>query len=149
MKRDRIATHVLLAFGVVLAVYLAAFYSIEHLRTRKGGWHVTFQTDAMGAPALLVAEPHLGISNIVFAFPGQRLALTNLARTIVFDRPITNAPFGQIIYLDTTFLPGAIVFRLFDHEIQLVPRVLIVDRREIPWASAGRMELAARPEKAP
>ena len=30
-------------------------------------------------------------------------------------------------------LPGTATFELFGHEIQLLPRVLIIDRREYPW----------------
>jgi hypothetical protein len=37
--------------------------------------------------------------------------------------------------MDTTFLPGTIVFDLFGHEIQLIPRVLRIDGKEIPWQS--------------
>jgi hypothetical protein len=37
--------------------------------------------------------------------------------------------------MDTTFLPGTLVFELFGHEIQLLPRVLTIDKKEQPWRS--------------
>ena len=80
-----------------------------------------------------VNQPYLRISNVTAVFPDQRIMLSNMPVTVVFSQPITNVPFGHVIYLDTTFLPGSVVFGLFGHEIQLLPRVLIVDRKELPW----------------
>jgi len=37
--------------------------------------------------------------------------------------------------MDTTFLPGTVAFQLFGHEIELLPRVLIIDHEEHPWHS--------------
>ena len=141
MKRERLIQHLLIAFGAALVVYGVAFGVIEFLRTRKGGWQVTFQTDAAGVPEVRVSQPWLRITNVSFQFPEGQTALTNLQRTIVFDQPITNVPFGQVVYLDTTFLPGAIVFDLFGHEVQLLPRVLLVDRQETPWQSGRTVVL--------
>jgi hypothetical protein len=37
--------------------------------------------------------------------------------------------------MDTTFLPGTVTFELFGHEIELLPRVLMIDHEERPWLS--------------
>ena len=37
--------------------------------------------------------------------------------------------------MDTTFLPGTLTFQFFGHEIELLPRVLVLDRQEHPWRS--------------
>jgi hypothetical protein len=150
MKREHIGRHIALAFVFALGLYFATFYAIEHVRTRKGGWQVTFTTDSAGEPSLLVAQPELGIRNVRFTFPGQHLSRSNLTERIVFDLPITNVPFGKVIYLDTTFLPGSVVFGLFSHEIQLLPRVLLVDRGEMPWQSDLVLPLEERrPKRSP
>src|SRR5690349_7195196 len=115
--RDSLAKHVLIALAAAVVIYLVAFYTVEHLRTRKGGWHVAFATDAGGSPHMVVEQPWLGISNVSFGFPNQRIASSNLASVLVFDQPITNVPFGKLVYFDTTFLPGSLVFDLFGHEI--------------------------------
>jgi len=141
MAREKIARHILLAFAFALALYFVSFGIIEHLRTYKGGWQVNFRTDSSGHPSLTVSQPKLRIANVRFNFPNHPMAETNLQNTLVFDQPITNVPFGKVIYLDTTFLPGAIVFELFNHQIQLLPRVLILDRREVPWQSGQNFEL--------
>ncbi len=142
MKRDPLLKHCLIGFGLALAIYLSSYHWIEHLRTRKGGWQVTFRSDSNGTPALEVTQPKLRISNLTLAFPGQRISLTGLLATVVFDRPITNVPFGKVVYFDTTFLPGSMVFDLFGHEVQLLPRVLLLDRREVPWQSGTTIRLS-------
>jgi hypothetical protein len=117
---------------------------IEHLRSRKGGWQVTFLCDSTGEPSIRVSQPRLSISNVMFVFPGQSCELTNTATSISFDRPISNVPFGRVLYLDTTFLPGSVVFDLFGNEVELLPRVLVLNKREIPWQSDVTFELAER-----
>jgi hypothetical protein len=37
--------------------------------------------------------------------------------------------------MDTTFLPGTLAFNLLGHQIQLIPRVLTIDGKEMPWGS--------------
>ena len=143
MKRERLIQHLAVAFAAALVVYGIAFGVIDFLRTRKGGWEVGFQTDPSGVPALTVSQPWLGITNVTFRFPGRHSTQTNLQRTIVFDQPTTNVPFGRVVYLDTTFLPGSVVFDMFGHEIQLLPRVLLVDRHETPWQSGTTIHLSS------
>lgn len=133
--REGIARQFLIVFAAAVLLYALTYYTVEHLRTRKGGWQITFQTDQKGVPAVLVTQPWLGITNVGLEFPGARVPQTNLLSQLIFDRPITNIPFGRVIYFDTTFLPGAVVFELFGNEVQLLPRVLILNRKESPWRS--------------
>jgi hypothetical protein len=141
MRRDSLLKPLGLVFVGVVLLYLLAFYGIEYARTRKGGWQVTFQTDNGGVPELLVAHPRLGIRDVRIAFPEQRLPRASLRERVQFDQPQTNIPFGKVIYFDTTFLPGSIVFDLFGHQIQLLPRTLIVDRKEVPWTPGMTLRL--------
>ena len=141
MKRENMVKHFGIAFLAAAILYLVSFYGIEHLRTRKGGWQVRFRTDTAGTPSLIISQSRIGISNVTLVFPDQRIGQTNFASLVAFDQPITNVPFGRVIYLDTTFLPGSIVFGLFGHQIQLLPRVLMVDGKEIPWRSGLTLRL--------
>jgi hypothetical protein len=43
--------------------------------------------------------------------------------------------------MDTTFLPGTVTFQIFGHEIELLPRVLIIDHQERPWLANGSITL--------
>jgi hypothetical protein len=48
--------------------------------------------------------------------------------------------------MDSTFLPGTLTFQFFGHEIELLPRVLIIDHREYPWTGEPVVSLARRHE---
>ena len=133
--------HFILAFIIALVLYVSFYHAIESRRTRSGPWQVTF-TNALGAPALVINEPMLAISNVTIRFPGQPPSATNMF--IVFDPPQPvpfDVPFGQCVFMDTTFQPGTVVFSNFNHEIQLLPRVLTIDKQERPWQSGATIDL--------
>jgi len=137
MKSDRLWNHAAVALAAALIIYTIAYRSIEHRRVRNGPWQVTF-TNASGQPAIAINEPKLAITNVQIVFPGEALPGTNFSRTLAFDQPHEvpyDIPLGKCIFMDTTFLPGTIVFELFGHEIQLIPRVLTIDKKEIAWRS--------------
>ena len=141
-------------FVVVLILYAAVFYGIESWRHRKGPWQVTFLTDSAGNPALVVYQPALNISSVELVFPGEHAERTNLSEKVLFDRPLKPVPFGKVIYQDLTVLPGAVTFDLFGHEVELLPRVLYINKKEVPWKSDSIVELSetnkpATPPKPP
>ena len=140
MRSDGAIKHFAFAFAIALVVYIVSFGWIQHRRVFKGPWEITFVTDAAGHPSLAISEPKLKISKTI-AFPGQKIAATNLARVQRFDDAVTNLPFGEMIFQDPTFLPGTVTMRLFGHEIELLPRVLVVDKKEIPWSSGQTVEI--------
>ncbi|MBI2948221.1 MAG: hypothetical protein HYY23_11290 [Verrucomicrobia bacterium] len=144
MNRDSLGKHLGVGLAIALVLYLVAYQWIEHRRHVNGPWHVHFQTDASGQPSLSVSHQKLSLSNITFVFSDQRLTQTNVAATIVFETPITNVPFGKVVFLDTTFLPGTVTFELFGHEIELLPRTLVVNLREIPWRSDATFRLTEK-----
>jgi len=138
MKRDRLLKHALVAFGIALLVYVFSYTAIEHRRTGKGPWMVTFTNDDARVSAILINQPALGITNVQIAFPGESNAVTEGGRTLQFGeaRPVPfGVPFGKCVFLDTTFLPGTVALDLFGHEIQLLPRALTIDKAERPWRS--------------
>ena len=130
-----------LVFAVVLALYASVFAGIEYRRHKHGPWNVEFVTDAAGQPAIRVAQAHLGIGAVEITFAGERLDRTNLQERVACDRVLRPLPFGKRIFEDLTFLPGTETVDFFGHEVELLPRVLIVNRREIPWQSGQRLEL--------
>jgi hypothetical protein len=136
MKSDNLFRHLAIPFGVAVLVYVIFYFGIEHRRTRKGPWQVTFTNDASGSPALVINEPNAGVTNLQITFPGEtnRIEKTSMAFNQPQEVPY-DIPFGKCVFMDTTFLPGTIVLDLFGHEIQLIPRVLTIDKKEIPWQS--------------
>jgi len=163
------AKHFILAFLLALAGYVLFYQSIEHRRIRKGPWQVTFTHSAAGAPAIVIAQPGLAITNVQIIFSVENLPATNSpgpfpadpsrpnssitnhrspATTLLFDQPRPvpcEVPFGRCVFMDTTFLPGTLTFELFGHEIELLPRALIIDRRDHPWQPDATITLPRAP----
>ena len=126
-------------FLAVLALYLGCFYGLEHLRHRHGGWVVDFQATAQGFPALVVSQPHASLTNLTLVLRGEQM--TNGPGHVAFDRVKQPVPFGRVLYEDLTFLPGVVTLDLYVHEVELLPRVLIANKREIPWQSWATIDL--------
>lgn len=138
MKSDNLLRHIWVPFLVAVLVYLFFYTGIEHRRNRKGPWEVVFTNGATGVPELIINQRTLAISNLQITFPGESNVVSSQAATMEFSQPREvpyQVPFGKCVFMDTTFLPGTIVFDLFGHEIQLIPRVLTIDQKEIPWQS--------------
>jgi hypothetical protein len=125
---------------IAVVLYVAAFGWFEHRRTFKGPWEVSFRADAAGTPSLLITQTHLDISETI-RFPGQTVQPSSFSRTIVFGPTPPELPFGELIYQDPTFLPGTVTLRLFGHTNELLPRVLIIDKKEYPWHAGDTIEV--------
>jgi hypothetical protein len=135
MKSDNLLRHLVIPFGIALLLYAISYTWIEHRRTYKGPWEVTFKNDASGAPTLVINQPALAITNLQITFPGET---NHTNATLSFRQPQQvpwDVPYGKCVFMDTTFLPGTITIDLFGHEIELIPRVLTIDQKEIPWES--------------
>jgi len=154
-------------FAGTLVLYLAGFYGIEHLRERKGPWRVSFDATATGGPTMTISQPALGIDGFRVVFDG---ADTNglASGELTFDEPGRNAqsmdktpessqelkqksfpvPFGECIYQDLMFLPGVVTMNLLGHQIELMPRTLVIDKKEVPWSTPrAQITLQPLPEK--
>ncbi|MDB6122364.1 MAG: hypothetical protein JWQ71_1357 [Pedosphaera sp.] len=146
MKSAGPAKHFILAFVIAVVLYAVAYTLIEHRRTNRGPWQVSFTSDVSGTPAIAINEPKMGISNLKITFPNDQLSATN--SLVIFDPPRQvpfDVPLGQCIFLDTTFQPGTVVLNLFGHEIQLIPRVLTIDKKEYPWQSESTIAVTNKP----
>lgn len=150
MKSDGILRHLLIALVLALGCYAVFYRSIENRRVRKGPWSVTFTNVAPWTPAILINQPALAITNMQVYFPGQTVTNPAAEGTWLFSQaqPVPfDVPFGSCVFLDTTFLPGTVTLQLFGHEIELLPRVLIIDHQEHPWLSQGPITLHPIDEK--
>jgi hypothetical protein len=144
MQSNRLGRDLAILFTVVLLLYVAGFQGVEHLRARKGPWSVVFERDSQGVPSIVITQPKLGISRFQIRFPEESTTATNLPAVLSLSEPRQppfEAPFGRVIYEDLTFLPGAVTLDLFGHEIEFLPRALIVNRREHPWQAEASLTL--------
>ena len=144
MNRDRLLKHTLVAFGIALLIYVTFYTAIEHRRTRAGPWQATFTHDTAGAPTIIINQPALGITNVQISFLGESNALPAVAHTLHFGEARAvpfDVPFGKCVFLYTTFLPGTVALNLSGHEVQLLPRVLTIDKVERPWSSGETISI--------
>lgn len=144
MKSDGPMKHFMLAFLLAVICYAFFYHNIEHRRTRKGPWEVTFTNDVNGHPAMVINQPRLAITNAQITFVDQRAGSGFTPDTLRFSQPRPvpyPVPLGKCVFMDTTFLPGTVTLELFNHEIELLPRVLVVDRQEHPWLSESTITL--------
>ena len=150
MKSEGMAKNLVVAFLFALVLYAVTYHFIEYRRTRNGPWQITFSTNTTGAPAIVINQPQLGITNLQFIFAGQTVPLTNLPASPDFSQPHPvpyELPFGRCVFVDSTFLPGTLTVDVFGHEIELLPRVLIVDHQERAWASGQSATLPSATER--
>jgi hypothetical protein len=145
-KPERFWRHALTVFIVCVGLYFGGFWLLEHLRARRGPWEVSFRVEPNGTPVVAIRQSHLGLDEVLLAFPGAPTPPASAPATVRFDTPERQpaVPFGRVKFFDTTFLPGTVTFDLFGHEIELLPRTLILNRQEHPWRSGERIELPAR-----
>lgn len=139
MKSGFTAKSIALLFGAVLVLYVAVFFAIERARHHKGPWEVDFQTYSDGSPVLIVSQAKLGLSDVKIVAHGE--TPSNAVGQVSFDQVKRPVPFGKVIYEDLTFLPGVVTFDLFGHEIELLPRTLIADKKLVPWKSGSTIDL--------
>lgn len=149
MKSGLTVKKVALLFAAVLAVYFALFVAIEKSRLAKGPWRVEFQAAAGGDATLVVAQPYLNITNARVIVHGE--SVTNTSAQVIFERVKQPVPFGEIIFEDLTFLPGVVTFNLLGHEVELMPRALVVNKKLVPWQPGMTVELwpTNKPAKPP
>jgi hypothetical protein len=139
MKSGLTAKTVVLIFVAVLALYAALFFGIEHSRQSHGPWEVQFQNIAGSPPTLLVTQPHLNLRDVKIVIHGE--TLTNASGNVRFDQVKLPTPFGRVIYEDLTFLPGVVTFDLLGHEVELLPRALVVNKKLVPWQTGMTIDL--------
>src|SRR6267378_294336 len=148
MKRDNLAVHLSVAFVIALAVYIVAYRGIEGRRTRRGPWEITFAKSPDGHPELVVDQPNLSLTNVQIIFSNEMVSTnstnSNFPSRLEFNtpRPVPfQLPFGKCIFMDATFLPGTLTLSLFGHEIEFLPRVMIIDHEEHPWRTDEQIAL--------
>ena len=140
-RQDGLFRHLAAAAILAVVFYIAAFAWIEHRRVAKGPWEIVFISDGAGRPSLWISQAALQISQRL-SFPDDQVARTNLAELVKFREAATNLPFGEMLLQDPLYLPGTITMRLFGHQIEVLPRTLIVDKTEHPWKAGA--EIAVR-----
>lgn len=130
-------------FVCVAVLYWCVFQGIEYFRRHKGPWRVEFVTDQRGQPELVINHPSLSVTNVRIVFAGAQVLSSNSSAEVVFDRPLRALPFGTRLHEDLISMPGVQTLELFGNEVELLPRVMKINRREVPWKSNMTVSLTA------
>ena len=144
MQSDGFLKHLLIAFGLALLGYGLLYGCDRHLRSRKGAWEFTFSSSSKGEPVLTIDQPYHGISKVRVVIEGE--TFEGPTKRLRFDQPGIQLPFGKSVFFDTTFLPGSVTFDLFGHEVEVLPRTMIINFKEHPWKTGELILL--KPEEA-
>ena len=139
-EKDNILRHLMIVGVLAVAFYFGGFYLIEHLRSAKGPWEILFTSDGAGHPTLEISQPTLKIAERL-RFPDGNSRRTNVAELIRFRDQITNVPFGEMLMQDPLYLPGSITLRVSGHVVEILPRTLIVDKKEYAWQAGGEVAI--------
>src|SRR5690242_11057117 len=110
IRRDNPMRHFLVAFIIALVLYIIAYSTIQHFRTRKGPWEIVFTNNA-GTPAIIINEPWLRLTNVTLLFPDEQLPAPTNQPSVNFRDPRPtpfDAGFTRCIFEDLTFLPGTV-----------------------------------------
>jgi hypothetical protein len=137
-KSEGFLRHIFGAFGLALLIYVSFYSCDRHLRLNKGPWEVSFITTNR-APALIISQAKAGISNVTVIALSE--SVPQGAGVVRFDSVQKPIPFGKVKFEDLTYLPGTVVFDLSGHEVELLPRTLIINKKEIPWRSGSTILL--------
>lgn len=148
--------------AIIAVILYIAIYSFDQWKRKKDGpWSVRFQADSNGTPTMVIDWEVRGYRNCTLVFPGETLpaGFANVQTNFVDPVHLPQAvPFGQWFYADLTYLPGTVTFNLFAedantpgkgrrHEIELLPRVLVVNRKEYRWKNNLRIEVQPEAKK--
>lgn len=146
-------------FFATLFLYITFYGACMAYRQRGGPWAVTQDKLPDGTPVMRIEHHRLLVGGpVTLTFPGETAParFTNAPYLRVFSRPNTNIfPYGPVEFLDTTFLPGSVALDVFGHVVEMVPRTLYLDGRELGWVpgtnivvpTTGKVPREMRPKR--
>lgn len=145
MQNDGLLKHLAIGFALALGIYVISYWGIEHRRYEEGPWKVTFEKGTNAVPVMVVNQPELHIENVRLQFVGCTVSNTvTLPQQVEFVQPHQwpfPVGFGEIIFEDLTFLPGTVTMICYGNEIELLPRVMTINRQEHAWKSGELISL--------
>jgi hypothetical protein len=140
MRSDGLFKHLAICAVIAVVFYVTAFGWIQHRRTFKGPWEMTFRADGAGTPAIVISQANLNVAETIL-FPGQTVHPANFSRRLVFGTTPPELPFGELLFQDPIYLPGTVTLRLFGHQVEVLPRALTIDKKEYAWKPGTVIEV--------
>lgn len=146
---DRLRWHLVVAASLAIGLYGAGFWLIEQRRIRNGPWEVQFRPDeAAHRLVVRLGQARLGLGPIEVEIPWPREEPLPGAAWVRFDqaRAVPFAvPGGRCVFQDLLFLPGTVALELQGTTIEILPRAVRIDGREVSWHPPRRMAVGKAP----
>src|ERR1700757_2948615 len=98
MKSDSLFRHIIVPFGIAIVVYIVFYTAIEHRRTAKGPWRVTFASNGNHQAVLTIDQPALGITNAGILIEDSASVPDTSSEVLTFAQPKPvpyDVPFGK------------------------------------------------------
>jgi hypothetical protein len=133
-------------FLATLFLYITLYGGCMAVRRKGGPWVITQDKLPDGTPIVQI-EHHRILSNgpVTLRFPGEvaPARFTNHPLQRIYSQPNTNIlPYGPVVFLDTTFLPGNVTLDVFGHLVEMVPRTLYLDGKDVGWVAGTNIVLS-------
>lgn len=130
-----------MVFVGTLFAYVTVYGACTAMKRKGGPWALTF-TMTNGTPTLFIEHSLRLAQPVTIQFPGEKPERDDLPILAVFNVPITNRmPFGAVLHVDTSTLPGVVTLNCFGHPVEIFPRALSVDFHELPWIAGTNIVL--------
>lgn len=137
-----------LLFLITLTTYVLVWLGMEHMRTKNGPWIVDFHSHTNRTSSLTINNHKSGVTNCVIEFTNTFDDLV-INESVSFNDVNVEIPFGEFIYHDLMYLPGVVTLVVHGHEIEFLPRTLIINKQEKPWGSQPKFILEASTNSIP
>lgn len=121
------------AAAVIFAASVLLIISVKGCH-RGRPWEFAYGKTAEGNLQITVNQSELGVRNAVIHanIPAPEELV---GKTVLIERR-SDLSVGQVLFADLTSLPGRIRFRLGAHVIDIMPRGMLIDEKEVGWPSA-------------
>ena len=143
--RESMMPFVVGMFFIALGVYVLMYSTDQNIRSKDGGWQISYTTNQSGTPMMVINLASSGITNRTVIFNGETVPPDFKTYTTNYVTPThlpVAVPFGQWFHGDLTYLPGVLTFNVFGadanttglrHEVELQKRGLVINRKRYDW----------------
>ncbi len=123
-------------FTLVSALLVCGFILLKESLKSNAPWILFYYAGKNGKINLKVSNQELASQGVIIESKIIVPPSFN-GKIVIFDRKITELPFGSVEFQDITAIPGRVKFIFEGKNIELLKRVFIIDGNEKSWGSVN------------
>ncbi len=123
-------------FTLVSALLVCGFILLKESLKSNAPWILFYYAGKNGKINLKVSNQELASQGVIIESQINVPPSFN-GKIVIFDRKITELPFGSLEFQDITAIPGRVKFIFEGKNIELLKRVFIIDGNEKSWGSVN------------